>query len=283
MVRKALRRLWQRPRPLILLYLMVSVPAPFFAVLFEAAVAPLSRYPALRTAIARHSLDAWLELITMFPRQMPQGMQHSFWTIGIGLCGLLLVLPLWPFARLFLEGGILYSYAAETKPDRRAFFRAGRHYFGLFTRLYLLEIGLVIVLSVPLAGIGYAASRLDPVAGKVAGRVGVALVLLLLFIIEMARTLAVVEGTDRVGAALKASLRFLRRRGGAFLLIVLLWGLGFGLLRLAWRHLAAHLTDAWLPILLAGQAHLVLRLLLYLWRRAMEIIAAEPYLSEARE
>ncbi len=273
MVKVSFHRLLRHPRPWLLLYLLVSVPSPILALLIAGVSVPFARYPLLREVIGHHSLDAFIEMLLLLPKVSLPGLREGSIATLIGLCGLLLVLPLWPLLRLWLEGGILYSYLREEAVPARHFWSACRYHFPLFARLFVVELLGGIVVAIPFILAGYLALRLGPAIGRLARWVGLLSLLLFSLWFELARTAAVIEGERRLLAALKAAAGFLRRRGPRFLLVLLGWGVGFALLSLFWKGVT-HLIPltAWPFLLILGQLHLLLRLLLYLWRRVMEIL-----------
>ncbi len=288
MVKAALRTTLTRRRPLWMLYLLVSLPAPIFALLLEGLPAAFARYPLLRRALSERSLDGVIELLLLMGRgQLPYARGGGTATL-LGFCGLLLVLPLWPLLRLWLEGGILYDYAAPERAGRRAFWTACRRYFGLFARLFVVELLAAVVLSVPLVLFLYLVGRYALWAVQGAEIVALLAALPLFALFELARTAAVMQSLETVGSALKAALRMVRRRGKAVALLFALWLVLFVGLALLWKGLTALVPfTAWPLLLLFGQLHLLLRLVAYLWRRAMEVQlwqeAAVSPASPARE
>ena len=288
MVKRALHRVLTRPRPLVLLYLLVSLPAPIFALLLEGLPAAFARYPLLRRALSERSLDGLLELLILMGQgQFPYARGGGTATL-IGLCGLLLILPLWPLLRLWLEGGILHDYAATEGAGRREFWRACRRHFGLFSRLFVVELLAATLLAIPLVLFLFVVGRYALWAVKGAEIAALLAVLPLFALFELARTAAVMQSLESVGAALKAALRMVRRRGKAVALLFALWLALFVGLALLWKGLTAIIPfTAWPLLLLFGQLHLLLRLAAYLWRRAMEVQlwqeAAAPPTLPARE
>ncbi len=272
MVKAALRTTLTRRRPLWMLYLLVSLPAPIFALLLEGLPAAFARYPLLRRALSERSLDGLLELLTLMGReQFPYARGGGTATL-LGFCGLLLILPLWPLLRLWLEGGILHDYAAPERPGRRAFWRACRRHFGLFARLFVVELLAAVVLSIPLVLFLYLVGRYALWAVKGAEIAAILAMLPLFALFELARTAAVMQSLESVGAALKAALRMVRRRGKAVAHLFALWLALFVGLALLWKGLTAIIPfTAWPLLFLFGQIHLLLRLFAYLWRRAMEV------------
>ncbi len=272
MVKAALRTILTRRRPLWALYLLVSLPAPIFALLLEGLPAAFARYPLLRRALSERSLDGLLELLILTGReQFPYARGGGMATL-LGFCGLLLILPLWPLLRIWLEGGILHDYAAPARAERRAFWRACRRHFGLFARLFVVELLATVALSIPLVLFLYLVGRYALWAVKGTEIAALLAMLPLFALFEMARTAAVMQSLESVGTALKAALRTIRRKGKAVVLLFALWLVLFVGLALLWKGLTALIPfTAWPLLLLFGQLHLLLRLLAYLWRRAMEV------------
>ncbi len=265
MVKGALRTILSRRRPLWLLYLLISLPAPIFAALMEGLPASFARYPLLREALSERSLDKLLELLLLIG-DVPYAPGGGLATL-LGFCGLLLILPLWPLLRLWLEGGILHDYSAPKKPTSRDFWAACRQHFGLFTRLFIVELLAATLFAVPIIFLYLVGHPI----------LWVEIIVLLAYsplfaLFELARTAAVMTSLDTVGAALKAALRMVQQRGKGIAFLFTLWLILFLGLALLWKGLTALIPfTAWPLLLFFGQVHIILRLLAYLWRRAMEV------------
>jgi hypothetical protein len=195
-----------RPRAWILRYLLHLLPAVLLAVLIAGSMLPLFRYPLMAEALRTRSLGDGLEIVQMLGETRTGA---EFAIVGI-LSALGLAALAWlpvQLAGLWLEGGVLHTYAAEQRLEGRAFRAACRRAFGPFLLLSVgqnLAIGLV-------AGIAGASSVVfDAILVPVipAG-IGIGALMILG---EVARIAIVVDGDRHVVRALARAIRLVRRR-----------------------------------------------------------------------
>ena len=234
---RAIPRVVIRPRPWLLRYLLHLLPAVIMAVLVAVPLLPIFRYPLMAEALNTRSLGDLLEIIQALGREGSSGGLAALGGTGAFGLALLAWLPV-QVAGLWLEGGILDTYASDQRPDGRTFRSACGHTFGPFLVLGIgqsLVIGLIVGLAVI---VGWTSDVLLPPGIAAA----IAIVGLILWG-ELARVVMVVEKDRHIFRALGRALRLVQRRlGGLSALVTASIGLQ------ALRFLAQRLAGRTMPI-----------------------------------
>lgn len=216
LVRTCVLRVSRRPWPWVLRYLLTAVPAAVLSVLFVLPLGPWFRVPLFLEALDRRSLDDLFEVLL----HQPEGQ-----SLGLSLGAALILIPIaWVAQRLiglWLEGGILATYALPTVPAWRTFAAASSRWFGRFLLLALLNIALSAVLAGGAAGLAVLAGMVNRPLGIAAGITGAAVVILAGAWVRLARAAIVVHEDGRVLHALGASWRTIAHRPLLFLALVL--------------------------------------------------------------
>lgn len=209
---QSVSRVVTRPRPWILRYLLHLLPAVVLAVLIAGSMLPLFRIPLMTEALRTRSLGDLLEIVRSL-----EDRDSGFVVLGtVGF--LLLTVVTWlpvQLAGLWIEGGVLQTYAADRRLDRRAFWSACRRTFKSFLVLGLaqsLAVGVVIGIALALG----AALDLLLVLG-IAAALGT---WVLMVLGELVRVIIVIEDDRHLVRALGGALRLIRRRVGSVFLLV---------------------------------------------------------------
>ncbi len=267
-------RVFKRPRPWILGYLVLLLPSLLIVPLLALPLLEWARTPLFRAALEARSLDLLLDFFTGVLADMRFDTDPSAGLplLLVGICGLLVLWPLLKLLWVWMEGGTLVTYTDPAPPSWERFWEGCRRYFGPFLLLNLLGVlaiglvgGVALALSIGLA-------RLAPVLGWGGVIVGGLLVAVLATWIETARTVTVVNGDRHVIKALRNAgdmiagypLAILALMGASGVLYGVLFGIHRGLI-------------TWIPIpwwLLSfgvQQIYLIARLGVRLVRQAGEV------------
>lgn len=244
---RRLSRVATRPRPWILRYCLHLLPALVLAVLIAGLMLPLFRRTLVAEALRTRSLGDGLEIVQALDGTGPDaGLPVLGGAAFLGLA-LLAWLPI-QIVSLYLEGGVLHTYAAEQRPDRRAFGSACRRTFKPFLVLGLaqsLATGAVVGIASALG----AALDLLLLLG-----IAAALVVLALMVIgELARAVIVIEDDRHVFRALGGAMRVIRRRFGGVAALVAASGMLHGFLFFVQRAGGRAIPIPWWALSLAVQ------------------------------
>jgi hypothetical protein len=199
-----LARVVRRPRPWIVWYLLLTLPALFMVPLVAFPLRPWFRVPLWLEALDTRSLDALIE-----------SLMHPVASGGPLLALALIALPFaWLIVlalRLLTEGGVLATYALPDAPDWRGFGRACFRWLGSFLLMALLGTVIVAIL-VGLAIISVLLLRRTwrPV-GLLFGVLAMSAIVIARFWMELSRAAAVVRDDRHVIRALRYGGRLLRR------------------------------------------------------------------------
>lgn len=217
---RGLSRVVTRPRPWVLRYLLHLLPAVLLAVPIAVSMLGLFRYPLMTEALRTRSLGDLLEITRTLDGGGSNARLAALGRVAAFGLALFAWLPV-QVAGLWLEGGVLHTYAADHPPDGRAFRSACKRTFGSFLVLAAgqsLVIGLVAVVAVAL---GAALDR-PLILGISAGFAVVGLMVLG----ELARVSVVVAEDRHAVRALRNALRLAGNRLGG---LALLAGASIGL------------------------------------------------------
>jgi len=210
-----LLRVVQRPWPWLLRYLLTALPAMATSVLLAFPLGPWFRLPLFLEALDRRSLDDLLEVLL----HQPEGP-----SIGFSFVGAMVLIPLiWLAVHLiglWLEGGVLATYALLKAPTWRTFAEASSRWFGRFLLLALIGIALSVILTGGIAGAALLAGRVNRPLGIAAGIAGAAVVILAGAWVRLARAAMVVHEDGRVLHALGEAWRTIAHRPLVFLALV---------------------------------------------------------------
>ena len=260
-----LKHFFTRPLPWLLLHLVNLLPALLLGPLLVGSFTWMARYPLFRIALTERSLDGRIDI---FMHAAEAASDASPLTL-IGFALLSLLLPVLLSLRVFLEGGVLLTYAEPTAPGLRRFFTGCWRWLGTFLAINLL--GWIAITLI--AAVGGALVALVWNVALWLGQTLAVLTLLLLGVlvtwIELARAAAVAHDTRNVFAALRESGALFVRRplqllglvGGALAVQVLLMLLSRAVMR-------AIPIPWWLLSLAVGQLVIFLRLGMRMARRA---------------
>ncbi len=271
----ALTQVWRRPRAWVLFYLLVSLPAAGVGMLLTLAWMPLLRSPLLRWALETRRLDFALDFLLGMPLTTQFELVHPYNglpTLGftaLGVCGVLLIWPLFGLLWVALEGAALTSYAAPESISWRAFWQGAKRWFGPFLLLNSLGVVLAGLALAVLLGAGYALSGMYPTLGKYVSGLGWALAGGIGTLVELMRAAAVARDTRHPKALARCAFQALRQKPGAIAALVGGGLIAYGLLALAYRGLMAVLPFSWwLAVILVQQSYIALRLGVRLSREA---------------
>lgn len=218
---RILSRVATRPRPWILRYLLHLLPAVLLAVPIAGSMLGLFRYPLMAEAMRTRSLGDLLEITRVSDGEgFNTGLAALGWVAAFGLA-LLAWIPI-QVAGLWLEGGILHTYAVDHRPDGRAFRSACGRTFGPFLVLAAgqsLAVGAIVGIAAVLEIVLDA--RIPGVRPAVAISAAALLVLG-----ELARVVMVVSDDLNVLRALRDTIRLVGSRLGDLALVI---GASFGL------------------------------------------------------
>lgn len=265
---------WRRPRAWALLYGLVSLPAALLALVWTLAFLPLARWPFWAEALTTQRLDFVLDsltghmLVAMTGAPSPEAGVPVLGSL-VAMCGALLIWPMFGIVWVALEGGTLASYAAPTPLSWREFWAACRRWFGPFV---LLNSAGVVVAALLLGVAWSAAFALRgslPLTAQVVRTLGWLAAGAVASLVELARVVAVAQGTRHVGVMLRGAWQALMQHP-VEVLTLLLAGLAlYGLLDGAYRALMGVLPFRWwLLTLLVQQLYVALRLGIRLSREA---------------
>ena len=136
-----LLRVLRRPWPWVLRYLLTAAPSAALSVLIALPLGHLFRLPLFAEALDDRSLDGLIEVVMY----RSDGESPGPWLV----LALLLVPVGWAIVRLvgvWLEGGILTTYALPDAPSRKTFTGASTRWFGRFLLLAFLGLGIIAIL-----------------------------------------------------------------------------------------------------------------------------------------
>jgi hypothetical protein len=274
---KAVARVVRSPRPWLLRYVLATVPALILALMVMHPLRSWFTVPLMIRALEERSLDYLLEAGEFAGRQVASDPVLALAMLLIPL-GWLLVRVLW----VFLEGGILTTYAQPAPLSGRGFFSASWRWFGtllLLNILWLLATGLLGALML---GVGALAGALWLPLGSVIRVAGALGIVMLWLWFSLARSVTVVRGNRNLLRALAGAARVIRLRPAQIVVLVavtlalhvlFIWASRVGTVALpyAW----------WLPGLILQQVAAVLAVGATLARRAGEVQLANELLLEA--
>jgi hypothetical protein len=231
---RALRSPW----PWVLRYGLSALPACLLAGLSVLPLGSWFRVPLLIEALDTRSLDKLGEFVMHLPSDPgPLG----------GLVVALMLVPIaWAIVQLvglWMEGGILATYAHPTPPSWRAFIRVSTRALGAFALLAGIGAVLTLLLLGATTVVTMAGSTLWPPIRPVAVALGVAALGVVWVWIRLARASVMVRGDRHVLRALREAWRAVRLRPLHALLLV---GGAFAL-----RGLVVYATSvlvAWVPL-----------------------------------
>ncbi|MGC9347222.1 MAG: hypothetical protein ACP5JG_03695 [Anaerolineae bacterium] len=260
-----LLRAFHRPRPWLVRYLLLTLPAVLLVPLIALPLLPWFRIPLWLEALETRSLDALVEVLA-----------HSTVSGGPLLLFALLALPLlWLIVRalwLLTEGGVLVTYARSDAPSWREFGRACLRWFGSFLLMSLLGTLISLVLAAPTLVLTMLSRRAWPPLGIFLGVGGGALVAVVRFWMELGRASAVVRDDRHVIRALRYGGRLLTQRPLSLLGLAMSTGLLRWLVVFGARRVALEIPQPqWLLTLLFQQLVQVVTIWLPLIRKAGEV------------
>ncbi len=136
-----LLRVLRRPWPWVVRYLLIAAPSAVLSVLIALPLGRLFRLPLFAEALDDRSLDGLIEVVMY----RSDGESSGPW-----LALALLLVPVgWTIVQLagvWLEGGILTTYALPDAPSRKTFTSASTRWFGRFLLLAFLGLGIIAIL-----------------------------------------------------------------------------------------------------------------------------------------
>jgi hypothetical protein len=202
------RQVLKRPLLWALRYALVTVPAVLIVPLVMDVLTAWFRRPLFVDALASRSLDLLADVLMHGGGELTQP--------GLLVVALFLVPALWlgvRFVWLFLEGGVLLSYAQRGAPRWRQFLRASWRWWGRF----LLIGGVRILLAVAVVALGIGVGVILRLLGQ-AGEIPIAVVALLTIGVlgvwcRTARVVSVVREERHIFRALAAATSVFRTQG----------------------------------------------------------------------
>lgn len=272
-MRTCLLHVVQRPWPWVLRYLLTAVPAVALGLLLALPLGPWFRLPLFVRALDRRSLDDLLEVLL----NQPEGQ-----SLGPSLGAALILVPIaWLGLRvigLWLEGGILATYALPTVPAWRAFATTSTRWFGSFLLLALVGIGAGAALTGGTVGLALLAGMISRPLGIGVGLAGALVVIFAGAWARLARAVVVVREDGHIVRALRQAWHTMWRRPLLFLgLVVGALAVGGLLIWLGSALNHAVPLRAWLLSLLIQQPIQIALVGVGLARRAAEVgLAAAP-------
>ncbi len=268
-------RMFKRPRPWILGYFVLLLPAFLTVPLLAIPLLEWSHTSLFRAALEERSLDLLLDFLTGPLADMRFGAEAAGMgspLLLVGICGLLALWPLLKLLWVWFEGGTLVTYADLAPPSWERFWEGCRRYFGPFLLLNLLGLVAVILVGGVTVALSIGLARLSPVLGVAGFIVGGLLMAMLATWIETARAVAVAHDDRHI-------IHALRNAGGIFvaypLAVLVLMGVSGGLYALLFG--IHRRVVSWIPIpwwLLSfsvQQVYLIARLGVRLARQASEV------------
>jgi hypothetical protein len=273
-VSQVIERVARRPRGWVLRYLLTTVPALILALMLMVPLRPWFMSPLMIQALETRSLDHFLEAVQFIGGQIAGGPLLALAMLLIPLGGLL-VRVLW----VFMEGGILATYAGSAPLSWHEFFRVSWRFFGsllLLGVIWLLSTAGVVVATV---AVGLLARSLWYPLGVVVLSVGGVGLLLLWVWFSMARSVTVVRDERNVIRALRRAMHVIGQRpGGVLALVFITVALQWGLQGISRAGTAALPFSWWLPALVLQQFVAALAVGVTLARRAGEVgLAAQVF------
>jgi hypothetical protein len=268
------------PRTWVLRYLLATIPSVVFAVMFMYPLRPWFRIPLLVRGLETRSLDQLLEAIEFSVGQIVHGLPLVVTMLLIPL-GWILVQVVW----VFIEGGILATYAEPGTLSWREFIGRSWYWFGSLLLLGVIWFAAAVPLGVLTILLGSLAGSLWHPLSMIVLIIGVVSIVVLWIWFSLARSVTVVRDDRNVFHALRSAARVIRQRPvGVLVLVVvtltlqavLVWTsrVGTVVLPYAW----------WLPALILQQMASALAMGLTLARRAGEIgLAAQVFPQEEAE
>lgn len=272
--REGVTRAWRRPRAWLLVYGLVSLPAALVGPLLALTLLPLVRLPLFNTALATRRLDFVTDLL--LGPLLKANLDIPTPDIGtpvlgglLGICGVLLVWPLFGLVWVFLEGGTLTSYAAAQPVTWREFWAGCKRWFGPF--LVLNSVGVILAGLALVAGLGvaYGLSGRLPVTAQVVRGLGWLLAGGIASWVELMRVTAVVREVRQVGNWIRLTAQVVKAHALDIAQLLLGSVALYALLGWAYRLVMDRLPFRWwLATLLIQQLYVLLRLGVRLAREA---------------
>ena len=208
-IREAAGRVLRRPIPWVLRYLGAVVPALLVAALLVVPLRGWLSHPLVAEAFETRSLDLLVDALM----DLAEGLDGG----PVLLAGLVLTPIVWgglQLVWLFLEGGVLATYALPDHPTARQFLQACITYTASFLLIGVatsLVTGVVVVAGV--AGVAAAGALLPwQWPGIVVGALTALGVIAVHTVAQQTRAAAVVAGDRNVRTALRCAGRIFRRR-----------------------------------------------------------------------
>lgn len=261
---RAIPRLWQRPRPLVLRYVVQTLLALPLATVIAVGLVAWLRVPLMRQALDERSLDLLIEVISQ-----PAASGLSWLALVGGALGVvvasLVAMAIW----VWLQGGTLATYCAPERLSLREFGTACSRWFWTLLAINVLYGGLTLAALALTVGIGVLASRLWVPLGWTSLGIGAALTGILALWTELARATAVSKGEQNAIRAGREAARELLRWPWPYLAVGCAALAGSALLVAANVWLSRLIPIAWaLPTLVVQQVLLILQHGLQLARQA---------------
>jgi hypothetical protein len=268
-------RVFKRPRPWILGYLVLLFPALVSVPLLALPLLEWSRAPLFRAALEARSLDLLLDFFigALADARFSAESSGGSPLLLLGICGVLVLWPLLKLLWVWVEGGTLVTYADSTLPSWPRFFEGCRRYFGPFLLLNILGLLIVVLfggVSIALSIGGL--SRLVPGLGWGGLIVGGLLVAVLATGVEVARAVIVVREDRHILRALRGARDVIRTYPLALLALIVASGLSYAMLFGVYRGLISWVPIPWWVLSFGvQQVYLIARLGVRLARQAGEV------------
>ncbi len=276
-------RVFRRPRPWILGYLVLLVPSFLIVPLLALPLLEWARTPLFRAALEARSLDLLLDFFTgalVDARLGAESAGAGSPLLVVGICGLLVLWPLLKLLWVWMEGGTLLMYTDPTPPSWERFWEGCRRYFGPFLLLNLLGLLVIVLVGGVTIALSIGLARLAAMLGIGGAVIGGLLVAVLATWVETARAVAVVHNDRHIIHALRNAGGMIVEYPLAILALMGASGLLYGLLFGIYRSLITRIPIPWWLLSFGvQQVYLIARLGVRLARQAGEVGLATRWQS----
>jgi len=278
LLKRTAKRVLTHPRPWILRYLILFVPALVFAVIITLPLWQNLPYPVIRSILDQREIDIILDALL----HAGDGNSNLLLPLVLTAVACLVWLPV-QIASLWLEGGTLFSYTSAKPITWKVFFSACNRWFGFLLLFQCLSALVTTGILITTVGITVMMRALWTPLMWLVICCGMLLILYLSLWFETARAVAVTRNDKHVGHSLRDSARFIIREPAALSAFYIIALAGMAVLLLFQRWIASVIPASWwLLSLIVLQGLAYTRHGLRLFRRSGEVLFAQTYCGNNR-
>jgi hypothetical protein len=269
--KKAFTRFFTHTRPWITRYVFNMMTAMIFSLIITLSMWHLLSHPLVSVMLEQRSLDILLDILSNKNAE-DNNLLLTFIIIGMTVLAWLPIQIVW----IWLEGGILSSYASEKRLNWKAFFNACSQWFGFMLLLRSLYIVIFVIIITVTAVLVFLMLLLWVPPSWVFLTAGVLLLTILHLCMELFTTAAITTKHKNIFSVSRICLMLVKKIPGPLLIFYILTMsvTTFLLLIQRWVGIAVPM-DWWLISLFLFQILVLTRQGLRLFRQSGEVIMVQ--------